>query len=137
MKMTKTLALVALIAGGLLAGTTLPAQDAPKAQPPGAQGAAGGRGHTFNIDGLAKQLALTDDQKPKVQAAIDDLIQKARDLRQKTGLTQDERRAKIKELRDEMDSKLKAILTAEQYAKWEKMHPGARQPAPKTEEKSK
>ena len=75
MKFTKTLALATLIAGSLIAGSSaLQAQDAP-ATPPPAGGPPGGRGAGQNFDQIAKQLELTDDQKPKVKTILDDMRQ--------------------------------------------------------------
>ncbi len=53
-----------------------------------------------NFEAISKQLELTDDQKPKVKAVMDDMQQKSRDLRQDTSLSQEDRRAKMKEIRD-------------------------------------
>jgi Spy/CpxP family protein refolding chaperone len=41
-------------------------------------------------------------------------------LREDTSLSQEDRRAKMKEIRDAMQAKIKEILTPEQYKKWEK-----------------
>jgi Spy/CpxP family protein refolding chaperone len=76
---------------------------------------------------LTKLLDLTDDQKPKVQAAIDDLKQKLSDLKADTSLSQEDRRAKLKTIHDEFMATLKGILTPEQFAK---MQHGHRPPPP-------
>lgn len=120
MKMTKTLALAALLAGGLFAGNALQAQDSSTA-PPARQ-----RGRGLNIDNLAKQLDLSDAQKPKVKAVLDEMQKKMRELRLDTSLSREDRRAKMKEIRDASSTKLKDILTADQFAKWEKMRPAGR-----------
>jgi Spy/CpxP family protein refolding chaperone len=69
------------------------------------------------------QLNLTDDQKPKVQAIMDGQRQKMRDLRQDTSLTPEDRRAKMKALREDTTAQMKAVLTPEQFEKWQKMPP--------------
>jgi hypothetical protein len=83
-----------------------------------------------NFDTIAKQLELTDDQKPKVKAVFDEMQQKQKDLRADTSVAQADKRAKAKEIRDAATAKLKDILTADQFAKWEKMGPGQRQRPP-------
>jgi Spy/CpxP family protein refolding chaperone len=139
MKLTKTLILAALCAGSLFAAdTTLRAQDATTNTPPAGAPAGGGmRGRGLNFDQVSKQLELTDDQKPKVKAVLDDMQQKMRDLRNGadySSLSQDDRRAKMKAIRDDVTTKLKDILTPDQFAKWQKMAPGQRRPkAPPTE----
>ena len=131
MKLTKTIALSALIAGGLLAANSaLQAQDTPKTPTPppvGAPGAPGVRGGPgLSIDLIAKQLDLTEDQKPKVKTILDDMRQKMRDLRNDASVAAEDKRAKMKEIRDAITVKLKEVLTAEQFAKWQKMGGGAR-----------
>ena len=113
--MTKTLALAALVAGSLLAGTALQAQDAPKEKPPGGPGMRG----RPNMEQIAKDLNLTDDQKTKLKAAMEDQQAKMKALREDTSLSQEDRRAKMKEIRDAMQAKIKEILTPEQLAKWQ------------------
>lgn len=135
MKMTKTLALAAIVASSLVAAGTLSAQEAPKEKPHGEQhhGGPGGPGGP-NAHGMAdmmeKMLKLTDEQKPKVKAIMEDTQQKMQALRTDTKIAPEDKAAKAKELRDATNVKLKEVLTAEQYAKWEKMGPGARRGPP-------
>ena len=131
MKHTKTLMLAALMAGSLLAGNiAMQAQDSTNATPatpvtptPG-NGAMRQRG--MNIDSIATQLKLTDDQKTQVKAALDDMMKQMRALRADTSLDQDARRAKIKDLRTDLNTKVKGILTPDQYTQWQKIGPGNR-----------
>lgn len=124
MKLNKTLLVAGLMAGSLFAGNlALPAQDSTNAPQPTVQ-----RGR-FNLELISKQLDLTDDQKPKVKVVVDELQQKTRELRQDPSLSQEDRRAKNKELREAANAKLKDILTADQYAKWLKFAPAGRRPA--------
>lgn len=128
MKLNKTLTLAALVAACLFAGSALQAQDAPKDKPADAPGGPGMRRPMLSLDSMAKQLDLTDDQKIKVKPIIEELTQKMGDLRKDTAMAPEDRRPKMKELRDAATAKLKEILTAEQFAKWEKMGPGGRRP---------
>ena len=132
MKLNKTLMIAALIAGSVFAAdVAVRAQDStnkPAAStPPGGPGARG----RMNFDNIATQLALTDEQKTKVKPIFDEMMQKQRDLRQDTAVTDPtERRAKMKEIRDAATTKLKEIpLTQEQLDKWAKMGQGQRRPA--------
>lgn len=140
MKLNKTIALAALVAGSLLTGFTLQAQDAPKDKPPGQRGGPGMRG--ANIEQMAKDLSLTDEQKTKVKAALDERMQKALELRKDTSLSPEDRRAKMKTIQEAFTAKMKEILTADQLEKWEKSRPqqrnrpgqnGAEKPAKKAD----
>ena len=84
----------------------------------------------MSFDMIAKQLELTDDQKPKVKPIIEDMQQKQRDLRADTTVAQADKRAKSKEIRDAATAQLKPILTPEQFTKWSSMGPGQRQRPP-------
>ena len=138
MKLNKTIALAALVAGSLFAGgIALQAQDTPNTPPAGTPpagappagnppgGAMRGRGLTFDM--LAKQLNLTDDQKPKVKPIIENMQKQQRDLRADTSIAQEDKRAKAKEIRDAATHQLKPILTSDQFEKWSRMGPGQRQ----------
>ena len=131
MKLNKTLALAALIAGSLFAvGSIAQAQDSttPSTNAP-AGGAQRPRG-MMNIDALAKRLSLTDDEKTNVAAALNDNRQKMRDLRQDASLSADDKRAQIKQLREDLNAKMKDILTPDQYTQWLKISTVHRRPAP-------
>ena len=128
MKLKKTLALAALVAGSLIAGSSaLQAQDNTNTPPAGAPPGGGMRGRP-NFEMISKQLDLTDDQKPKVKTVLEDMQKQMGDLRKDTSMAQEDRRAKMKEIHDGASAKLKDILTPEQFAKWEKM--GQRQRPP-------
>ena len=112
--------LTALLAGALLAfspGTR--ADDAAPAAPE-ARPHAGQRGEMAKerLAKLAKELDLSADQKTKLEAALKEQAETLRGLRD---ATPEVRRAKMKTAREEMNTKLKGILTSEQFAKWEKL----------------
>lgn len=65
---------------------------------------------------LSEQLALTDEQKPKVKALLEEQIQQRGQWRD---LPQEERRAKFQAAQEEFNKKMKGILTEEQYKKFE------------------
>jgi Spy/CpxP family protein refolding chaperone len=96
-----------------LATTGLTAQAAPPQEAP-AQGRPRGGADRF------KDLNLTDDQKTKIDA----LMKEARDQRgRQQGPPSDADRQAMQTRRAEMDAKIKAILTPEQYTKYEAMRP--------------
>jgi Spy/CpxP family protein refolding chaperone len=135
MKSTKTMLIAALTAGALLAcGSSLLAQDSTNtppagASPAGGQPGGGMRGRGPSLEQLTKALDLTDDQKPKVKAALDEQMQKMGELRKDpdfAGLSREDKMAKMKPIRDAYIAKMKDILTPEQFAKSQKMGSGMR-----------
>jgi Spy/CpxP family protein refolding chaperone len=77
-----------------------------------------------NFDQMAKQLGLTEEQTPKFRSIMENQMQKMRQLRQDpdlANLSPDERRAKVKAIQDETTAQMKALLTPEQFDKWQKM----------------
>lgn len=128
MKMTK-INIFALAAGALLTvNPVLRAQDAPPktdAKPTAP--------HSNNVDRLgrlAEELKLTDDQKSKVGAAISSFGKSVRDVHQDNTLSEAQKREKRAALQEELKSKMKAILTPEQFEKWQKLGHMQRPPAP-------
>ena len=139
-KLNLILSITAMLIFGATAFAAAP-QDAQSSQQPSAQSKTGhghgagegqGRGMGMNPDAMlehmSKELNLTDDQKTKIKPILEDMQKKMGDLRKDTSLAQEDRRAKMKEIRDGVSAKFKEILTAEQFAKWEKMGPGNRRP---------
>jgi Spy/CpxP family protein refolding chaperone len=137
----KTISLLAL-AATLAFLPALRAQESttPPAKHPARKAGAGGpRGEQAKerLDKLASELNLSDEQKREVAAAMKDQAEQRRELRD---ATPDERRAKAKALREEMDAKMKKILNPDQYQKWlklrEDMRPGRGNPPAKPEGKA-
>ena len=140
---TTPLSLLAVLAAAFIAcppavraDDTKPAADAPKRE----RAAGGQRGDMLKerLNKLAEDLKLTDAQKPKVEAVLKAQMQKRQELRD---ATPEERKEKGKALREETTKKMKEILTAEQFAKFEKMPgpggPGARRGGPAGEKPEK
>jgi len=117
MKMNKqTLVALATIAGALSLQTLAQAADnqAP-AQPAGGDRAAALR---ERMQDTAKELNLTDEQKEKLQTIIRGQVGKLRDLRQDTSLTPEEKKEKVRAIREEITAEVKKVLTPEQFEKW-------------------
>jgi len=70
---------------------------------------------------VAQALNLTDDQKAKITPIILAEIGKLKALRADFSLTRAQKIEKFKAIREETAPQVKAILTPEQIAKWEKI----------------
>jgi Spy/CpxP family protein refolding chaperone len=119
----RTFSLVAALAlGSLLACTTIAsAQDTPAPKK--------GKGPSVErqLERMTTELKLTDDQKPKVKAVLEDSNKKRQELFADSSVTGDDRRTKMRAIMDDQDKKLKEILTADQYKSWEKLRDEMRQ----------
>jgi len=71
------------------------------------------------MQGSLANLNLTPEQKEKAAAVIKDQRDKMVALRGDSSLTPEDRRAKMKEIMDGTNAKMKTILTDEQYTKWQ------------------
>jgi protein CpxP len=132
MKVSKPMIIAALVAGNLLAWNvalraadtnTPPGKPEIGGPPPGQQGQRppGMMRGGPNLDQLAQQLNLTDDQKAKVKPVLEAQGKKMSEMRADTSLSQEDRRAKMQAIREETTAQMKAILTPEQFDKWQKM----------------
>src|SRR6476659_4497966 len=96
MKFTKTSLIIMAVAGVLALSSSSQAQT--NTPPGGRQGQGGGgargRGAEQQLQQFSEQLKLTDAQKPKVKAALEEQVKKLQDLRADTTLSQQDRRAK-------------------------------------------
>jgi len=124
MKMTKhvMVALVA-VAGALSWQST--AQAA--AQESGRFGGARGAQWRERMQGAAKDLNLTDEQKAKLKDIYQPQMEKLRGIWKDQSLTREQKMEKFKALRSEAEPKLKDILTAGQLEKWQKRQTQARE----------
>jgi Spy/CpxP family protein refolding chaperone len=126
MRIQKLSIVAALVLGGLMAGSTLAtAQDSATTAPK--QGKRGAPSVDQILTSMTEQLTLTDEQKPKVKAVLEDSQKKRAELGQ---VAPEERREKFTALREEQTKKMKEILTPEQFAKYEKMPPMGRPARP-------
>lgn len=116
--MSKLSLIAALALGGLMTCSTLvTAQDAPQAD-----AKKGGR-KQFTVEQqmerMTTTLTLTDEQKPKVKAVLEGQQKKMQEIRDESD--QDARRTKMQDLRKETETKMKGILTDEQFKKYQEM----------------
>ena len=123
MKFTKTSLIIMAVAGVLALSSSSQAQT--NTPPGGRQGQGGGgargRGAEQQLQQFSEQLKLTDAQKPKVKAALEEQVKKLQDLRADTTLSQQDRRTKMQTIRDDFGKQMKEILTADQYKKFEEI----------------
>lgn len=124
----KKLSLIAVVALGTLVACNMAiAQDAAKKDTKRKAPTVEQR-----LDRMTTQLNLTDAQKPKVKAVLEESAKKMKDM------APEERRTKGKTLREEETKKLKAILTDEQFKKYEeRMQHGREKKGPGGEKKAK
>jgi protein CpxP len=70
---------------------------------------------------IVSQLNLPDDQKAKVDPIVDADAKQLRAIKADTTLTDDARKAKNSEVRKDTETKLKAVLTDEQWKKYQEL----------------
>jgi len=123
MKINKLSLITGLALGGLVACSNLAvAQD----QKPGG-GRRGGPTVEQRMERMTEELKLTDEQKPKVKAVLEDSQKQRQELRGDSSLSQEDRRGKMQGIMDKENKKLKDILTADQFTKYEKIRAEMRQ----------
>lgn len=150
MKATRISLIAALIAGVLLAySPAASAQDKDKEAKPGTKrearpgrpgGPGGERGPEAmkeRMNKMAEELKLSEEQKTKVEAAMKAQLEKRRAIGQDSSLSDEQKREKGRALREDLNKEMKKILSAEQFAKWEKMGPGGGPGGPGGERKGK
>jgi Spy/CpxP family protein refolding chaperone len=121
--MKKTLALLAALAL-TTAGTSF-AQTTPAATTQAHHGKGGHKDPAKKADQkaskMAKELGLNADQEAKVEQLMLARQQETAALKAKYGTDKTAGRADMKAAREKYNAQLKAILTPEQYAKFDKM----------------
>jgi periplasmic protein CpxP/Spy len=68
---------------------------------------------------LTKKLNLTSDQQPKVQEALQSEQSQMQSLHQDSSLSQQDRRAKMMEIRNTSDAQIRGLLDSTQQKKWD------------------
>jgi len=84
------------------------------------QSAAGGGAPLARVQEAIKELNLTDQQQEQLKPIYEEQMGKLRELYQDTNLSVPEKLEKLKAMVKENAPKLKKVMDAEQYAKWEK-----------------
>jgi len=122
MKINKTIMAVIAAAGVLTVCPAVHAQDTTTNTAP-AQTAPRTRRGGPTLESIDKAVTLTDEQKPKVKSALEDLNKAMEEAR---NAEQDDRRTKMRAAREDFNKKMKDILTPDQYTKFEAMPRGGR-----------
>jgi Spy/CpxP family protein refolding chaperone len=95
-----------------------PAREPKAAEKPATTGSAAGRDRMRQ--GFA-ELNLSSEQQEQVRAAMQEQAARLKEIREDQNLSREDKAAKFREMQEKMSAKMKEILNAEQYAKWEKM----------------
>jgi Spy/CpxP family protein refolding chaperone len=66
---------------------------------------------------LSSELNLTDDQKQKIQPILQSNLQQAKSVKDDTSLSPDQKKAKMADIHQNMNSQIAPILTPEQKVK--------------------
>jgi protein CpxP len=82
--------------------------------------AAGGGARLARMQEAIKDLNLTDQQKEQLKPVYEEQMERLRQLYQDTSLSIPEKLEKLKSMHQEIAPKLKKVMNAEQFAKWEK-----------------
>ena len=110
------LGLVAMVAVGFLCCGLASAQEGKEGKGKRAMPSVQER-----LDRMTTELSLTEDQKPKIKAAMEAADKKRQELFADSSVQGDQRREKVRAIMDEQDKKFKEILKPDQYEKWEKL----------------
>ncbi len=118
--MNKLNIIAAMVIGGLVAcATVATAQETGKSEKK--EGKRGFPTVEQQMERLSTQLNLTDEQKPKVKAVLEEEHKKMQELRSDTSLDRDARREKMQTIRKDTTAKMKGVLTEDQFKKYEEM----------------
>jgi Spy/CpxP family protein refolding chaperone len=121
--MKSKLQIVALLTLGAVValGPIVRAEDTPSSPPPGAGGGATSPGgqRRASLDKFLTDIKATDDQKDKLKTIFKERVEKMQALRDDTSLSQEDRAKKRKEITDASNAKVKGVLNADQYTKYE------------------
>jgi len=119
--------LVAMISLSAFAQT-----EAPPAQPQGQGMSSEHRGHMddhkrhmddpqAHLDHMSQMLNLSEDQKTRIKPILEDSTKQMQQLRQDTSLSEPDRKAKKRSIKENTHAQIRQILTPEQQAKMDDM----------------
>jgi periplasmic protein CpxP/Spy len=139
----KTKWMAGVLGAALAIGVPVFAQNAPDSSQQSQQTQAAPNGHRYGnrMQKLSQELNLTPDQQTKIKPIFQQARAQAKTIRQDTSLSQDQKRAKMKELHENTMAQLNGILTPEQQsqlkqlqeqrrAQWQQRHQQMQQNAP-------
>jgi Spy/CpxP family protein refolding chaperone len=117
-----TIAVAALVLASGVMESRLIAQAQPQPAPKAAPrtNAPAGATRFDRTEYLAKRLDLTEEQKQKVRPILAEETKMWDELRQAKDMKPQDRSAKVREIREATNAKLKPVLTPEQWDKYTK-----------------
>jgi protein CpxP len=92
----------------------------------GGQAAAHERRHD-RLEWLSKELNLSDEQKEKLKPILQDEGKQMRAVHEDSSLTPDQKRDKVKQIRQTFRPQIQAVLTPEQQEKFKNLREEARE----------
>ncbi len=102
-----------------------PDQTQPSSTAQAAQTDTGGRHHAADPDRMAKHLGkklnLSNDQVAQIKPVLEDRTQKMQALRTDSSLSQQDRRAKAREIMQDSKTRIEAVLNDTQKQQFEQM----------------
>src|SRR5580692_5571741 len=124
--MIKQSLLILATAGLISIAPFATAQDNPSNNQPSAPAQEHGRWHGHEDPAqrtaeLTKKLKLTSDQQTKVQDALQSEHSQMESLHQDSSLSQQDRHAKMMDIRKSTDDQIRGVLDATQQKKWDEM----------------
>ena len=118
--MNKVSLIAAMALGGLVACSTL--ATAQEGTPNPDTKKKGRFSVEQQMERLTTQLSLTDEQKPKVKAVLEESSKKRQEIFSDSSIDRSQMREKMQPIMEEQNKKMKAILTEEQYKKYQEMN---------------
>jgi Spy/CpxP family protein refolding chaperone len=123
MKLARTFV---LFATSLLGATAFAEQNPPPSPPPGGGDQPQGQRRGMpSVDDQVKMLSdrlnLTADQQTKIKPILEDQRTQAQALRKDDSLSDDDRRTKMRTLRESTNSKIRDVLTDDQKKQFDEM----------------
>ena len=103
-----------LVSLGMVAALAVPSALAKSQDPSAPQGTGKEMGMRGGLQAAVESLTLTDDQKAKVKDIFADAKAKHQAVTNDTSLTDDQKKAKLKELHEGTLTKVNAVLTPDQ-----------------------
>jgi periplasmic protein CpxP/Spy len=99
------------------------ADDTPATPPPAAGGGTNGPAGRANMraamDKFLTSINATEDQKEQLKTIFKDRNEKLKAMRDDTSLSKEDKKAKRTEIADATNTKVKGVLTADQYTQYE------------------
>lgn len=126
-----SLTISTLLGVGIAVATPVPGQTAaaPQAQEQAQDGSHHAPDPKRQIQVLTKRLNLNADQQSQILSILNDRAQQVQALRADSSLSRQDRHDKMREIRETSNTKIRALLTADQQQTFDQMQQRARERA--------